>query len=401
MIGSGASYAKKKEEPTCRPLSMRTELPYVHAYRSRKRWYTYYRRDKQQIRIRGHVVVVAGVIRASDEWMTNYGNVHASFEDPKLDRAPKEGTMADLISIYKSSPEYAGLGDKTKKDYGRYLNILQENYGMTRIEDYDMEAVIAIRDIYSETPTTANYMVRVVRLLFSFAEGKRRRLGLEAGWRNPARRPKVLNVGDGHRPWEENEIAAFRERWELGTLERTIFEMMTNTGQRGGDVARMERGHIGPDGTISVAQEKTKARVWIPQSQDLVRALKAWDRTQASRIAAWTAKGKSIPRDMKLMVLTGDRGRRISADYLRHTMIDAFQTIPGLISGLKNDGVTSHGLRYTAAVVLDELGCDWETIASITGHETVVMVKKYLEKKRRARLAVAALDAASLARNKN
>lgn len=60
-------------------------------------------------------------------------------------------------------------------------------------------------------------------------------------------------------------------------------------------------------------------------------------------------------------------------------------------AGLADD-VTNHGDRYTAATRLHELDCDWETIASITGHETAAMVRKYTEKRRKARLAISRLN---------
>lgn len=62
--------------------------------------------------------------------------------------------------------------------------------------------------------------------------------------------------------------------------------------------------------------------------------------------------------------------------------------------------MTTHGLRYTAATMLHELGLDWEVIASVTGHQTVAMVRKYTAKKRNAQLAITSLDAARVAKNK-
>ena len=61
----------------------------------------------------------------------------------------------------------------------------------------------------------------------------------------------------------------------------------------------------------------------------------------------------------------------------------------------------AHGLRYTAAAALHELGCDWETIGAITGHKTVEMVRKYTEKKRRAKLAISRLNKARSGRKEN
>jgi hypothetical protein len=51
-------------------------------------------------------------------------------------------------------------------------------------------------------------------------------------------------------------------------------------------------------------------------------------------------------------------------------------------------------LRYSAATILHELGPDWETIAAVTGHETVAMARKYTEKRRRARLTISRLNLA-------
>jgi hypothetical protein len=41
-----------------------------------------------------------------------------------------------------------------------------------------------------------------------------------------------------------------------------------------------------------------------------------------------------------------------------------------------------------------ELGIDWQTIERIVGHRTAEMAHKYTPKRRRARLAIATLDAA-------
>jgi integrase len=73
---------------------------------------------------------------------------------------------------------------------------------------------------------------------------------------------------------------------------------------------------------------------------------------------------------------------------LQHLMRDAYRA-----AGLPDD-VTNHGGRYTAATILHELDCDWETIGAITGHETAQMVRKYTAKRRKARLAIERLDRA-------
>jgi integrase len=140
---------------------------------------------------------------------------------------------------------------------------------------------------------------------------------------------------------------------------------MLNTGQRTVDVIAMQRGHI-RNGEISVRQQKTGARVWVPLSRDLAEVLDVWLKTHDS-----------------LMLVPSERtGGRLTVSALRQIMRPAYA------AGSLPEDCHSHGLRYTAAVRLSELGCDWETISSITGHETVSMVRK----RRGARLAIKRLD---------
>jgi len=270
-----------------------------------------------------------------------------------------------LIITYKASPEFKQLAPRTRRDYASYLERLRDHWGRLPVKGVERPHVLALRDKYSETPSVANYLVTVLRLLMSFA--------MDRGWRkdNPAIRPKRLKTGDGHRPWEEWELEAFSKHWAQNTEERLAFELLLNTGQRGIDVNLMVRNHY-RSGRISVVQEKTGARVEIPVSVALRTVLDPWLAEH--------------PND--LLLLPGKRGKGRGVDAFRHWMSEA-----AVAAGL-ND-VTTHGLRYTAATRLQELGLDWQTIADITGHETMEMARKYSEKRRRTTLAIAKLDAAT------
>ncbi|MZR32056.1 tyrosine-type recombinase/integrase [Sneathiella litorea] len=90
-----------------------------------------------------------------------------------------------------------------------------------------------------------------------------------------------------------------------------------------------------------------------------------------------------------MMLATTQSGKAFKADYFRHFMRDAFNAA-GLLE------VTTHGLRYTSATILKELGLDWETIGDITGHKTAEMVRLYTEKRRRVARSIAMLDASEL-----
>ena len=227
----------------------------------------------------------------------------------------------------------------------------------------------ALLDERSDTPAAANSIVRSLRAALTWAR--------QRGWVtvNVAQKPGLLRTGDGHQPWEEWQIERFQRTWKLGTWERTAFELLLNTGQRGGDVAPMTLAHLRKR-EVSVAQEKTHERVWMPQSEALREALVAW----APHL---NRKGKKVET---LALLPGRGGRSVGVDRLRHRMRDAIEA-----AGLP-DTCTIHGMRYTSATRYRELGCDWDEIADITGHQTVAMVRKYTAKRRRARATVARLD---------
>src|SRR5262249_40956820 len=146
-----------------------------------------------------------------------------------------------------------------------------------------------------------------LRLILSYAEDRKATFRLPLHWTNPARRPKKLRTGKGHRPLEEVEIAAFRRRWPSATLERALFETFLNSGQRGGDIAPMIRQQYFKD-EIAVAQEKTGERVWIPASRDLREVLDPW-----------------LAGHPHVVMFPTPTGRSLRVDHMRHLMRDAFR----------------------------------------------------------------------------
>ncbi len=327
---------------------------YVHRVRSKGKLYTYYRREGQRIPIRGEP--------GSPDWHRAYAEIHESFQRPRRAR-PSGGCLAALVEAYKASPAFLQLSAKTRKDYARYMDRLAARYGHLAVATMPRAFVFKLRDRHAKTPRTANYYVQVLRLLLSYA--------VDHGWRddNPALRPKQLRTGPGHKPWEEWQIAAFRKRWPPETLERVAFELLLNTGQRGQDIPPMKRSHY-RRGWISVVQRKTGERLEIPASRDLKAVLDPW-----------------VKARRQFMLLTTASGRPLKVDYLRHRMAAAY-----VEAGL--EGVTSHGLRYTAATILAELGCDGPTISSILGHRTAEMIQKYTGRKRQAKVAIRRLNEA-------
>ena len=113
----------------------------------------------------------------------------------------------------------------------------------------------------------ANLTRAVLRRLFGFA--------IDLGMRrdNPFDRTPKYKLGT-HHTWTDAELDAFEKRWPLGTRERLAYSILLYSGQRVGDVVRMQRSDI-RKGSIQVIQGKTKAELYIALHPALERALKA------------------------------------------------------------------------------------------------------------------------------
>lgn len=236
-----------------------------------------------------------------------------------------------------------------------------QDFGHLPVKTMPRAFVFELRDKYADTPRKANYIVQILRRLMSWA--------VDRGWRsdNPVLRPRQLRAGAGHRPWEEAEIARFRAAWPTSAVQRVAFELLLNTGQRGGDVIQMTRATC-RDGWVTLRQKKTRERLSVPQTPELTAVLESW-----------------LSSHHHAVILTTPAGRPLKVDYFRHLMRKAY-----CAAGLPDD-CTSHGLRYTAATRLREVGCDWQTIGAITGHRTAEMARKYSERRRLAELGMGRL----------
>lgn len=336
----------------------RIDLPYVQTFKTRHgKTVSYYRRQGRQQRLHGEI--------GSAVWLANYQRIHEQHEEgaPRT-KSHADGTWGALISTYRQAPEFLELSDRTRADYNKHLDAIVAANGEKTVAGMTRPALLSIRDKVARKSSArqADYLIAIYNVLLTFA--------VDRGVRkdHPGRRIKKVYRAIGHRPWMDSEIDDFCKRWPLGTWERTAFEFLLNIAQRRGDTAKVAWPQIS-GGWIRVRQGKTGEFLQIPMSNRLSEALDAWPR-----------KGVAI--------LIGDKGKPVGYDRFGHRMAQAFDDA-GLV------GVTIHGLRYTTATILKELGVDLETRQALLGHRTVAMAEKYSRQKRGAQAAVEAMDSAA------
>lgn len=255
---------------------------------------------------------------------------------------PEGRKIATLAASYKRSDRYEALKPRTKADYDKVLAFIVDRLGNLAADKMQRKDVIRLRDAYAGTVRFANYLVQVARILFEHA--------IDIGWidQNPAKGVKMLkSKAEPRQPWPDDLVQAYRDTATGNAL--LIFELCLGTGQRIGDVLKMQWGHIADDG-IEVSQGKTGSKLWIPITPRLRAVLDGAERSG-------------------LFIVAKD-GRPVSYRAAAHAVMEARKRVGA-------EAYNIHDLRHTTASELASLGMSDELIKSITGHTSTASVARY------------------------
>ncbi len=297
--------------------------------------------------------------------------IHAAFGTPEffaelaaLDRAHKRkeaapGTIGAVIAAYRETPHFEDLAQATKAGYLRYMNLLKPIDDMA-LTELDPPFLAEMRDRIANKRgrRTANYVLAMVSVLFTFAN--------ERGWAkgNPAkevsRAKREKGRAKANRPWSEEECRVVLEAapWQL----KVPIALRMFTGLRKGDVIKLPR-HALRGGVIQTS--KTGEEVNLHIHPDLQAILEAAPAHSAVTLAA-TSEGTSWT----------ESGFNSSFFKLIGRLEDAGKVAPGL---------TFHGLRHTVGTLLAEAGTDLDDIRRVLGQKTLVMAQLYSEGAKKAK----------------
>ncbi|MCZ6849387.1 MAG: tyrosine-type recombinase/integrase, partial [Alphaproteobacteria bacterium] len=162
----------------------------------------------------------------------------------------------------------------------------------------------------------------------------------------------------------DESIAAFLD--SASPMMALALKIAVYTGQREGDVLTMTW-HNYDGNNIRLVQSKTGTKLTIPVHSALKAALDAQERVSP-------------------IILTTETGKPFTDSNFRHHFGKARKA-----AGLHGQGLVFHGLRYTAAKMLADVGCTTRQIAAITGHKSLAMIEKYTQGVDQERLAGAAI----------
>ena len=106
----------------------------------------------------------------------------------------------------------------TQETYRRVLEQLQQRQGNKPVKFIRRRHIRKLRDELADKPAAANTVVRMLKVILSFA--------VEKEWieSNPALKVPLFNSGEW-RAWKEEECAAFEPRWQTGTMQRRAYTL--------------------------------------------------------------------------------------------------------------------------------------------------------------------------------
>ena len=188
------------------------------------------------------------------------------------------------------------------------------------------------------------------------------------GWisTNPVDDSQEVRVSPGERStgfytWTEEDIAAYRNRWPLGTKQRLAMELMLWTDQRKIDAIHLGRQHV-KGGKFVIRQTKTGKLLRLPIAPQLAAAIEAMP-----------------PSDAMCFLLT-EWGKPFSVKGFGGWFRDQCNA-----AGLSR--CTAHGLRKATMRRMAELEMPNKTMKSVSGHSKDDEVARYTQAADQARLA--------------
>lgn len=289
----------------------------------------------------------------------------------KAAREPRKrgtDTLHWLWDRYRETGKWATLSLATRRQRENIMRGVIESAGNEPFADITRKTVVAGRDRRSATPAMARHFVDAMRGLFEWA------VDAEIAKLDPTRDVKVIKPRtDGHAVWTDDEVAAFRKHWGLGTRERVAFDLLFYTGLRRGDAVKVGRQHV-RDETITIRTEKTGEAVSIRILPELAESLAAGPTGDLAFIA-------------------GERGQPMTKEsfgnWFRKACRDA--RCPG----------TAHGLRKALATRLANRGATTHELEALFGWRGGGMASLYTRKADRTKLAGSAMDKLSGEREAN
>lgn len=250
----------------------------------------------------------------------------AAYQDAvRNHRIPDRKKFASVIVRYKGSADYLDLAESTRRNWGPWLDRIQDYFGKLRTAQFDRHDKIRPiirrwRGQYTGTPRTADYGMQVLSRVLAYAVDPLGELGA-----NPCEGIKQLYKGSrADIIWSDDDIAHLKKTCsaEIGYA----VDLAAHTGLRAGDLVKLCWSHVGEHAIVMKTGKSGGRREAIVPLYDELRQLLA-----------------RIPR-RSTTILTSSRKRPWAKDGLSSSFAEAKRE-----AWPEGDDLHFHDLRGTAA----------------------------------------------------
>lgn len=320
------------------------------------------------LRLKGNRIPLGKGPIDTPDFLAAYGKALSEAREAKPSIRAAHGTVASLCEVFKSGTLYQTYSSSYRSTLDRHMSLITESYGPAKIATLKPKHIRV--DLSKLKPHAANNRLKTWRLLCELAYEH----GLSPICATDGVKRGRLPKSDGHKPWTKEDIAAYRKRWPIGTVQRLSMELLYWTAARTIDAVTLSPSMIGPDGVLTFTQAKTGGKANVPWDCDLPDwAPLSFDADRAHL--------KSCLTSGVFTYLETSSGRVRSRKGLSNVVSAAAKAA-------KRTDISAHGLRKARLTAIAEAGGSSSVIMSWGGHESLKEAEEYTSTANRKSLVI-------------
>jgi integrase len=385
-------------------LPEQPERRYLYAdvsQRGQLRYYVQLRKGVPKIRIRGaagsnefndavDTAIAAQIAEYGAEG--HYFNAQKQRNEPRSPlptSAPAPGTLRWYWTLYKNSDHW--LGDLTVGHKGLSEGTRLQRTGLIEsllVENGDKPFAVLSRKVIkaemkARTPVQAGNLLSALRGMIRWMidedhldEDDDPTIGLKSG------KARASRESGGWVPWSDEDMAAYRTRWPLGTEARLMLDILAYTMLRIGDASRFGPPHLKKiikEMAFQIATEKSQGRttVTVPIHPELAESLRA--ARAAGNIGEEVFVGKWVG---------GSDG--CIEPMTKKSWANKFKKY-AVLAGINESKKSCHGVRKTRAEAAAYADCTEAQMMAMFGWTDPKMPAHYIAKAKRDKLGLSGM----------
>lgn len=298
----------------------------------------------------------------------------ASYREATENRnAPDSAKFRSVIVLYKASSAYQDLADSTKRNWSRWIDRINDRFGLLSISQFDRPQKIRPiirqwRGTYASTPRNADYGMQVLSRILAYAIDPMGKITS-----NPCEGIKQLYANDRAAIiWTDEDIAQIKATCSAEIAHAV--DLAAHTGLRVSDLVRLSWSHVGEDAiVITTGKSGHKREAVIPLYEDLRTLLNGIPKRSTAILTSsyetpWTNNGLGSS--------------------FNKTKIDA---------KMADRELHFHDLRGTAATKFYTSGLSERVIAEIMGWEeeyVAKIIRRYVDRTAATKAIIRQIDEA-------